>query len=95
MIDGHSYGHSSSCYWCGYNPDEEPERPCDERVNKRPTEARMRRYDCTSAIEDARYELEQAERICEERGYRDAAKDVYGCRLRLSEALRRLEALDP
>lgn len=91
----HSFGHGDSCFWCGWAPDEEPEHPCDERLNKRPTEAEMDHYGCTSAIEEVRYELEQAELTCEQAGYRDAAKGVYDCRLRLSEVLRRLEGMRP
>lgn len=91
----HSYGHGQHCYWCGADGDTEDGKPCDESVNKRPTPEQMQHYNCTSAIEDARYELEQAERTCETHGYRDAAKEVYECRLRLSDALRRLEAIGP
>lgn len=91
----HSYGHGESCFWCGYNPDKEPERACDERLNKKPSDAQMAHYDCTSAIEDAKHELETAELTCEKKGYREIAKEVYDARLRLSDTLRRLEAMQP
>lgn len=92
----HSYGHSDSCYWCGYNPDEDAPKPvCDERLNAKPTPAQMSHYACTTAIEEAKYELEQAELACEDNGYRGVGKEVYGLRLQLSEVLRRLEDMRP
>lgn len=93
--ENHSFGHSDSCYWCGWCPDDEPEHPCDERLNKRPTEPEMNHYYCVTAIEDARYVLEQAELTCEKHGYRETGKGVYDARLRLSETLRQLEGMRP
>ncbi len=89
----HGFGHSDTCYWCGFNPDTDQERPCDERLHEKPTEEQMRHFACTRAIEDALHELEGAELLCEKHGYRDVAKGVYDARLRLSDALRRLEGM--
>lgn len=94
-MSDHAYGHGQYCYWCDADADTKNDRECDDRLHKKPTEAQHRHYDCVEAIQDAKHELEQAERICEKRGYLDAAKDVYDCRLRLSEALRSLEELRP
>lgn len=92
----HSFGHGPTCYWCGVDGDDpEIEKPCDEREHQKPSEASMKHYECVSAIEDARYMLEQTELTCETNGYRDVAKEVYGLRLRLSETLRRLELSRP
>src|SRR5262245_66600799 len=99
MIRGdgqHTFGHGQYCYWCGVDGDDpEIEKPCDERENRKPSEASMRHYDCTSAIEDARRELQDAELTCEKNGYRETAKALYGLRLNMSEALRHLETLHP
>lgn len=91
----HSYGHGEACYWCGYNPDTEPERPCDERLHKKPTDAQMNHYECVSQAEEARDDLERAEATCEHFGYRETAKELYAARLLISEAIRRLETMRP
>jgi hypothetical protein len=91
----HGYGHGDTCYWCGADGDTEDDRPCDERLRKKPTEHQMNHYHCVAAIEDAKIELEAAELTCEKHGYRAAAKEVYHVRLLLSDAHRRLEALRP
>lgn len=97
MGDGlHAFGHGPTCYWCGLDGDDPAiEKPCDERKNRQPSEASMRHFECTSAIEDARYELEQAELTCEKRGYRATAKALYSLRLQLSQVLREHEVLHP
>ncbi len=54
-MSDHSCGHSDSCHWCGYNPDVDPQRPCDERLHKKPSAATMaevdRREEITRCIE--------------------------------------------
>lgn len=51
-MDDHSYGHGSSCYWCGFDPDEDEDRPCDERLNKKPTAEEMAKYDAMRDLEE-------------------------------------------
>lgn len=93
--EDHSYGHGESCYWCGYNPDKDAPRACDERLHKKPTDAQMRHYDCVNAVEEARDALEAAESLCERHGYREFGREVYDARLRLSDTLRRLNEARP
>ncbi len=44
-MSDHSYGHGQHCYWCGADGDTEDGRPCDERLNKRPSVDTMAEVD--------------------------------------------------
>jgi len=49
----HSFGHGPVCVYCGWDPDTEPERRCDERNEKKPSAEECAEYDRLNDLGEA------------------------------------------